>query len=56
MNFWRVVDEYFFEIPGIFIDEGAVIDVVHKVFEDEVLGLVNGAGHRGALSDFLVLD
>jgi hypothetical protein len=41
--FRSVVDEYFFEVPGVLVDERAVVDVVHKVFEDQMLGLVNGA-------------
>lgn len=38
-----IVDENFLEVPGVFVDERAVVDVVHEVFEDQVLGLVNGA-------------
>jgi hypothetical protein len=44
--FGGIVDKYFFEIPGIFVDKNTVVDVVHEVSKDKMLGLVNGSLKR----------
>ncbi len=56
MYFGGIVDKYFFEIPGIFVDKNTVVDVVHEVSKDKMLGLVNGSLKRWALSDIFVLN
>ena len=41
MNFGGIIDQYFFEIPGIFVDKRTVVDVVHEVSEGQMLRFVN---------------
>lgn len=49
MDFRGVVYQDFDEVPWVAVDERRVVYVIHQVFQDEMLRLVNGPRNRALI-------